>query len=90
MQRICRPLPHGSGTLDGRYYLALQLCGKNMSNALLQASALTRTSAAVRSAGTHQASQAVPLRLEQGAAHELLDTRPCMQGSIAVQWRPEL
>ena len=48
---ICKPLPHGSGSLDGRFYVALQLCGANMSKALLQASALTRTSSAVRNAG---------------------------------------
>ena len=51
VQHVCPPVPHGSGSLDGRHYLPLQLCGKNMSNALLQASALTRTSSAVRKAG---------------------------------------
>ena len=51
VQHICQPLPEGHGSHEGRFYLALQLCGKNMSNALLQASALTRTSSAVRRAG---------------------------------------
>ena len=51
MQHICKPLPSGSGSLNGRFYIALQLCGANMSKALLQATALTRTSSAVRNAG---------------------------------------
>ena len=51
--KICPLLPSGHGsTEDGRFYMALMLCGQNMSSALLAAESVARSCAVVRSAGT--------------------------------------